>query len=153
MYEGWAVRDLGGDDEVWLSYGKFRPDWQGLLTSRDDTGSGPFSGDADYLNAGVEDVPGEEWNTTRVAAQLGLTLPGGLTPPLELDAVDPATGEAVWTHVITIEPSFDEGEPLLTGTPFMVRPYGNPIGAGRAGDPRRIELREEAPSGRVRIRG
>ena len=44
----------------------------------DDTGSGPFSGDPDYLNAGVEDVPGEEWNTDEIASQLGVTLPGSI---------------------------------------------------------------------------
>jgi hypothetical protein len=153
IYQGWIVRDFGTPDEVWIPFGKFRPDDVGLLSSRDDTGSGPFSGDEDYLNGGIEDVPGDEWTTTTVADQLGFRLPGGLDVPLALDAVDPETGEAVWTHVMTIEPAFDEGEPLYTGRPFLLRPYRNPIGEGRPGDGRVIRFYEdEVPRAQVRIR-
>lgn len=139
MYEGWIVRDFGTADELWISFGKYRPDFFGLLTSRDDTGSGPFSGDEDYLNAGVEDVPGDEYTTAVVADQLGVHIPGNLEMPILLDAVDPATGEAVWTHVITIEPAFDEDEPFYTNRPFVLRPYMNPIGEGRPSEPRVIQ--------------
>jgi hypothetical protein len=162
-YEGWAVHRHGTPDAVWVSYGKFRPDLRGLLSSRDDTGSGPYSGDEDFLNGGVEDVPGEEWVTDRIAHQLGVSLPPGVAVPFDLDAEDPVTGEAEWTHVITIEPAFDEGEPLFQGRPFTLRPYRNAIGAGGPGcreiqpiacpgDPRVIEFVEAAPTASVRTR-
>lgn len=140
MYEGWIVRDFGTADELWISFGKYRPDFFGLLTSRDDTGSGPYSGDEDYLNAGVEDVPGDEYTTSVVADQLGVQLPGNLEMPILLDEVDPATGVAVWTHIITIEPAFDEDEPFYTNHPFILRPYRNPIGEGRPSEPRVIQF-------------
>ncbi len=150
LYEGWIVYRQGTPDETWLSYGKFRPDPYGLLTSRDNTGSGVFSGDADYLNGGVEDVPGEEWTTTRVARHFGLDLPEGLTLPLDLDAVDAVTGEAVWHHMITIEPAFDEDEPLTAERPFMLRPYRNGVGAGGPGVPRKIIYLDNDPTGEAR---
>ena len=152
VYEGWIVRDYGAPNEIWISFGKFRPDNFGMLSSRDDTGSGPFSGDEDYLNGGIEDVPGDEWTTADVADQLGVRLPGDLDLPLELDAVDPETGEVVWTHVMTIEPAFDEGEPLYSGRPFL-RPYRNPIGEGGPGDGRVIRFYEdEVPRAEARVR-
>lgn len=151
-YAGWAVHRWGTPSEIWVPYGKFRPDELGLLSSRDDTGSGPFSGDEDYLNAGVEDVPGEEWADARVADELGLELPGGLQTPLNLDSVDAVTGEALWHHVITIEPAFDEGEPMYAARPFIIRPYRNPIGLGGPGDPRLIELVEAPPFAQLRSR-
>lgn len=149
-YEGWIVRQT--DPEIWVSYGKYRPDELSLLTSRDDSGAGPFSGDEDFRNAGVEDVPGEEWTTDRIAAQLGIAVPAGLELPLALDAED-ASGNAVWHHVITIEPAFDEVEGPLEGRPFVVRPYENAIGAGGPGEPRVIELARPAPLAAVRVAG
>jgi hypothetical protein len=148
-YEGWIVYRQGTPQELWIPYGKFRPDLDGLLTSRDNTGSGVFSGDADYVNAGVEDVPGNEWTTTRVADHLGLHMPGNMPLPLALDAVDSATGEAVWHHVITIEPAFDYDEPLLTDKPFTLRPYRNAVGKGGAGVPREILYQNNDPSAEV----
>lgn len=146
-YEGWIVRQ--SVPEVWISYGKFRPDELGLLTSRDDTGTGPFSGVQDYRNGGVEDVPGEEWTTTRVADVLGFELPAGLATPLLLDQVD-AGGEPVWHHVITIEPAFDLAEAPLEGRPFVARPYENAIGPDGPGVPRTILFREDRlPRARV----
>ncbi len=161
-YEGWAVFHYGRPDEVWVSYGKFRPDLLGLLSSRDDTGSGPYSGDEDYLNAGVEDVPGEEWTTDNVAIQIGVSLPPGVSVPFDLDAEDPVTLEAEWTHAITIEPAFDEGEPMFQGKPFVIQPYRNPIGVGGEGcreiqphacpgDPRVILYEEDPPTATVRL--
>ena len=144
-YEGWIVYRPGSEDETWISYGKYRPDLYGLLTSRDNTGSGPFSGDEDFRNGGVEDVPGDEWT----ANPLGLDLPEQLALPLALDALDPVTGEALWHHAITVEPAFDETEPLTTERPFMIRPYSNPIGEGRPGDPRKILYRGGNPEGTV----
>lgn len=146
LYEGWIVHRPGTAEEIWISYGKYRPDLYGLLTSRDHTGSGPFSGDEDFRNGGVEDVPGEEWTVDHPEYDI----PGGLELPLELDALDPQTGEAVWYHVITVEPAFDESERITTERPFVVRPYRNPIGEGRASDPRRIEYQENDPVGTIR---
>lgn len=145
-YEGWLVWQ--GPPRVWISYGKFRPDEGGLLTSRDDTGTGPFAGAEDFRNAGVEDVPGEEWTSDEIARQLGIALPGGFALPLAVDSVD-AAGTALWHHVISIEPAFDLVEGPLEGEPFVLRPYENPIGAGGPGVPRTIELVRGAPSGRV----
>jgi hypothetical protein len=161
-YEGWAVFHYGRPDEVWVSYGKFRPDLLSLLSSRDDTGSGPYSGDEDYLNAGVEDVPGEEWTTDNIAVQIGVSLPPGVSVPFDLDAEDPVTLEAEWTHVITIEPAFDEGEPMFQGNPLVIQTYRNPIGVGGEGcreiqphacpgDPRVILYEEEPPTATVRL--
>lgn len=142
-YEGWIVLHHGADDAVWISYGKYRPDEHGLLTSRDNTGSGPFSGDVDFVNGGIEDVPGDEWTTNL----FDLPVPGGLTLPLVLDAVD-HDGAAVWTHVITVEPSFDESEPLGAERPF-IPVYANPIGAGGPQVPRRILPVAGVPVGRI----
>lgn len=147
LYEGWIVRDHGTQEAVWIAYGKFRPDAYGFLNSRDATGSGPFSGDADYRNGGIEDVPGDEWTVN----PFGLALPGGQELPLRLDEVDAASGEPRWSHVITVEPAFEEDEPLLTERPFVVQPYLNAIAAGPPGDPRVIGYVEEGvPHGRVR---
>jgi hypothetical protein len=150
IYEGWIVRQ--GEPEIWISYGKYRPDELSLLRSRDDSGAGPFSGDEDFRNAGVEDVPGEEWTSTRVAGQIGVSLPTGLTLPLALDAVD-AQGRPAWHHVITIEPSFDEIEGPLEGRPFVVRPYENAIGPGGPGDPRTIQFTNVLPRAVIRASG
>lgn len=146
-YEGWIVYRPGMPEETWISFGKYRPDLYGMLTSRDNTGSGVFSGDEDYLNAGVEDVPGEEWHTNL----FGYPVPGGFELPLALDAVD-ADGVALWYHTITIEPVFDESEPLFSERPFPLRPYRNPIGEGGPGIPRKILYRDNDPSGVVRPR-
>lgn len=145
-YEGWVVRT--GSDPVWISYGKFRPDELSLLSSRDDSGTGPFSGAEDFRTAGVEDVPGEEWTTDRVARRLGITLPGDLELPLALDAVD-GDGEAVWHHVISVEPSWQLAEGPVEGRPFPVRPYENAIGAGGPGLPRTLVLAHPPPTAGV----
>lgn len=150
VYEGWIVRQPGTARETWVPYGKFTPDERGLLTSRDNTGSEVFSGDADFRNGGVEDVPGGEWTTTRVAADLGLAMPGGLALPLALDSVD-ATGAAIWYHVITIEPVADESEAMLSDRPFLLRPYRNAIGAGGPGEPRAIVYRASDPTGEITV--
>jgi hypothetical protein len=63
--------------------------------------------------------------------------------------VDPLTGEAVWYHVITIEPAFDEGEPMYDARPFFIQPYGNPVGEGGPGDPRLINYVGGEPVGQV----
>lgn len=149
LYEGWIVYRPGTPEETWISYGKYRPDHYSLLTSRDNTGSGVFSGDADFVNGGVESVPGDEWTTTEVAEQLGVTLPGAVSVPLRLNTVD-AAGEALWHHAITIEPAFDEDEPLTRERPFLLRPYRNIIGLGGPEMPRRIIYQNSDPRGEVR---
>lgn len=145
-YEGWIVWQ--GEAEVWISYGKYRPDEFGLLSSRDDTGTGPFSGAEDFRNAGVEDVPGEEWTSTGIADQLGITLPGGFSVPLAVDSVD-AEGSALWHHVITVEPAADLVEGPLEGEPFPFHAYRNPIGPEGPGVPRTIVRISAGPVGRV----
>ena len=149
-YEGWVVWQ--GEPQVWISYGKFRPDEFSLLTSRDDTGTGPFSGAEDFRNAGVEDVPGEEWTSTEVADQLGIELPGGFEIPLALDAVTPE-GEALWHHVITVEPAADLTEGPLAGAPFPMAIYENPIGPEGPGVPRTIVRTTAGPVGDLRPAG
>jgi hypothetical protein len=146
-YEGWIVWQ--GDPKVWISYGKYRPDEAGLLSSRDDSGTGPFGGTEDFRNAGVEDVPGEEWTSDEIALQLGIELPGGFDLPLALDSVD-ATGKVMWHHAISIEPAFDLVEGPLEGKPFVVRPYENEIGAGGPGVPRVIRMAHDPPTASVR---
>ncbi|HET9984632.1 MAG TPA: hypothetical protein VFQ38_13640 [Longimicrobiales bacterium] len=147
-YEGWIVHGWGKPDAIWISFGKFRPDQEQLLTSRDNTGSGPFSGDADFRNGGVEDVPGDEWTTN----PLGLPLPPGVVLPIQLDSVD-ARGEAAWSMVITIEPASDEAEPLRSEHPFVLRPYRDPIGAGPPWQPRIIQFLDNTPTAEARITG
>lgn len=146
-YEGWIVWQ--GPSPVWISYGKFRPDELSLLSSRDDSGTGPFSGAEDFRTAGVEDVPGEEWTTDRVARRLDITLPGGFDLPLALDSLD-GEGEALWHHVISVEPAWQLAEGPLEGRPFVVRPYENAVGAGGPGVPRTIVLAHAPPTAEVR---
>ena len=144
-YEGWMVRDAGQPGEVWLSYGKFVPDWTGALNQADDTGWGPFSGVTDFRRARLEDYPGDDW----VDNPLGLPLPAGLALPLDLREKD-AQGRLRWTHVITVEPATDRGEPLTTERPSVVRPYADPFGDRAPGVPRTITLqRDRLPSGRA----
>ncbi|MBI4421789.1 MAG: anti-sigma factor [Gemmatimonadetes bacterium] len=138
VYEGWMVRDLDSPSAVWLSYGKFTPDGTGALSSRDDTGWGPFSGVTDFLTAGEEDFPGDDW----ISNPLGYSVPGNLSLPLNLREKT-AAGAGRWTHVITIEPSSDRGEAIATQRPFVVRPYRDSFGDGGPGVPRAITFRPE----------
>jgi hypothetical protein len=147
VYEGWMVRDIELPTAVWLSYGKFLPDATGAVNSRDDTGWGEFSGVVDYLN-GEEEFPGDDW----IANPLGYPVPGGLTLPLNLREKN-SSGALRWTHVITIEPASDKGEPVTTPRPFVVRPYRDSFGDGGPGVPRTITFRPDGvPSGEVVVR-
>ena len=130
-YEGWVVRDLGTPGAVWLSYGKFVPDVTGAINARDDTGWGPFSGVLDFKTAGEEEYPGDDW----ISNPLGFPLPGGLRLPLDLTEKN-AAGEHRWSHVITIEPVRDRGEPLTTERPFPLRPYRDRFGGPSYGEVR-----------------
>lgn len=147
-YEGWMVRDIDQPGAIWLSYGKFLPDNTGTINSRDDTGWGPFSGVTDFLTAGEEEFPGDDW----ISNPLGFPLPAGLTLPLNLREKD-TWGVVRWTHVITVEPSSDRGEPIARERPFVVRPYRDSFGDGGPGIARSITYRADGvPSGRVAAR-
>ena len=147
VYEGWMVRDIDTPNAVWLSYGKFLPDASGTVNTRDDTGWGEFSGVTDFLK-GEEEFPGDDW----ISNPLGYQVPGGLTLPLNLREKS-ATGAGRWTHLITIEPSSDRGEPVTTPRPFTIRPYRDPFGDGAPGAARTITFRADGvPRGEVTIR-
>jgi len=147
VYEGWMVRDIDSPNAVWLSYGKFLPDASGAVNTRDDTGWGEFSGVTDFLK-GEEEFPGDDW----ISNPLGYQMPGGLTLPLNLREKTTG-GLGRWTHLITIEPSSDRGEPVTTPRPFTVRPYRDPFGEGGPGAPRAITFRADGvPRGEVVLR-
>jgi hypothetical protein len=137
VYEGWMVRDIDTPSATWLSYGKFRPDNTGAVNQRDDTGWGPFSGHPDFLK-GEEEFPGDDW----ISNDLGLPLPNGLSLPLNLRERNPS-GTLRWTHVITVEPASDKGEPYTTERPFILRPYQDSFGDGAPGVARAITRRDE----------
>lgn len=144
-YEGWMVRDIDTPGAIWLSYGKFTPDASGAVNTRDDTGWGPYSGVRDFLTAGEEEFPGDDW----IANPLGYPLPAGLVLPLNLREKD-AQGTGRWTHVITIEPTSDKGEGISRERPFTIRPYRDAFGDGGPGSPRTITFRPEGvPGGEV----
>jgi hypothetical protein len=146
-YEGWMVRDIDTPNAVWLSYGKFLPDATGTVNSRDDTGWGEFSGVTDYLK-GEEEFPGDDW----ISNPLGYQMPGGLPLPLNLREKT-AGGASRWTHLITIEPASDRGEPVTTPRPFTIRPYRDAFGDGGPGIARTITFRSEGvPRGEVVLR-
>jgi Anti-sigma-K factor rskA len=146
-YEGWMVRDIGTADEIWLSYGKFLPDETGALSEKDDTGWGPFSGVVDFRTNSVEDFPGDDW----VSNPLGYPFPSALSLPLNLREKD-AAGRLRWTHVISIEPATNKGEPIGAERPFFIRPYSDPFGDGEPGVPRVITYRPSAvPRGAVQV--
>ncbi|MGQ0647804.1 MAG: hypothetical protein ACT4P7_09550 [Gemmatimonadaceae bacterium] len=144
-YEGWMVRDLGSPGAIWLSYGKFRPDATGAVSSRDDTGWGAYSGVRDFATAGEEEFPGDDW----ISNPLGLPFPAGLTLPLDLREKN-SQNIGRWTHVITIEPASDRGEAISTERPFVIRPYRDAFGDGGPGSPRAITFRADGvPGGAV----
>jgi hypothetical protein len=146
-YEGWMVRDISQASAIWLSYGKFVPDWTGALNQPDDTGWGPFSGVIDFRTARTEDFPGDDWLSNP------LHLPWRAELPLPLNLVEKdAQGRLRWTHVITIEPATDRGEPLTTERPFFMRPYTDPFGDLPPGAPRAITFHAETlPRGTVTL--
>jgi hypothetical protein len=147
-YEGWMVRDLGQPSAVWLSYGKFVPDWTGALDQPDDTGWGPFSGVLDYARARLEDFPGDDW----ISNPLHLPWRPELTLPLDLREKT-AGGQMRWTHVVTIEPASDRGEPITTERPFFMRPYVDPFGDLGPGVARTISFHGESmPRGTADLR-
>lgn len=148
FYEHWVVRDLGSEEEIWLSNGKFRPNRFGVVIGRDHTGWGPFSGVADYETAGEEEVPGADY----YGNPLGLPFPEALELPLDLTEQS-ADGLSRWHYVITAEPSSDWNEPLTTERPFPVMLYVEPFGTGGPGEPRALRLRTDLlPRGTAEVR-
>jgi len=144
-YEGWMVRDLGTANAIWLSYGKFTPDYTGAVNTRDNTGWGPFSGVVDFRTDGEEEFPGDDW----ISNPLNFPLPNGLTLPLNLRETD-GTGAFRWTHVITIEPVWNDTEAIGSERPFLVRPYQDPFGGGAPGAARTITFHSDGvPSARL----
>ena len=147
-YEGWMVRDISQPNAIWLSYGKFTPDYTGAVNSRDDTGWGPFSGVLNFRTLGEEEFPGDDW----IANPLNLPFPTDLTLPLNLREKNSA-GQERWTHVITIEPATNRGESIGSERPFILRPYRDVFGQGAPGVARTITFRPEGvPSGRAELR-
>jgi hypothetical protein len=147
-YEGWMVRDIGQPDAIWLSYGKFVPDFTGAINTRDDSGWGPFSGVVNFRTLGEEEFPGDDW----ISNPLNLPFPRTLSLPLNLRETN-TSGVFRWTHVITIEPAWNRGEPIGSERPFVIRPYQDPFGNGEPGAPRTITYRPESvPSGRAQFR-
>jgi hypothetical protein len=147
-YEGWMVRDIGQPSAIWLSYGKFAPDFTGAINSRDDTGWGPFSGVVNFRTLGEEEFPGDDW----ISNPLNLPFPKALSLPLNLRETD-ASGNFRWTHLITIEPAWNKGEAVGSERPFVLQPYQDAFGGGAPGTPRTITFRpENVPSGRAQLR-
>lgn len=146
-YEGWMVRDIDSPQAIWLSYGKFLPDQMGVVNTRDDTGWGPFSGVAEY-RLGEEEFPGDDWIDNIHA----LPFPAGLALPLDLREKRP-DGSSRWTHVITVEPMWNKGEPMTTERPFAIRPYQDAFGDGAPGIPRTITYHpSRMPQGVAQVR-
>lgn len=147
-YEGWMVRDYGTPGAVWLSYGKFTPDQSGAVNRRDDTGWGPFSGVTDFRTAGEEEFPGDDW----ISNPLNYPVPGGLSLPIDLR--ERGAGNAPrWTHIISIEPAFDRGEPITAERPFLILPYRDPFSALEPGDAIPITFHPGAvPVGKATVR-
>jgi hypothetical protein len=144
-YEGWMVRDFGQPNAIWLSYGKFVPDYTGALNSRDDTGWGPFSGVVNFKTDGEEEFPGDDW----ISNPLNLPFPKELTLPLNLRETT-SSGASRWTHIITIEPATNRGEAVGSERPFLLQPYRDPFGSGAPGEARTITFHPDAlPSGRA----
>jgi len=147
-YEGWMVRDLDRLNAIWLSYGKFVPDWTSAVNQPDDTGWGPFSGVLDFRRARLEDFPGDDW----ISNPLRLPWRADLTLPLDLREKD-AQGRMRWSHVITIEPATDRGEPVTTERPFVLHPYVDAFGDLGPGIARTITAHlETMPRGTADVR-
>ncbi len=147
-YEGWMVRDYESPNEIWLSYGKFLPDVTGALSEKDDTGWGPFSGIVNFRTESIENFPGDDW----ISTPLGYPFPAQLTLPLNLREKN-TSGQLRWTHVITIEPISDRGEPVGSERPSFLRPYSDSFGDANAGVPRNITYRPNGvPRGTVEVR-
>jgi hypothetical protein len=122
VYEGWVVNRPGTAMQTAISYGKYAPQADGTVSTRDSDAAGPLSGAPGDLGAGPP-FPGGDF----VMAN-GNTVPGGIALPFDFNGDDLVTGDSEWMHVISIEPTFDEGEATLAAVPFQLKPFGNPFG-------------------------
>ncbi len=145
VYEGWVVYGPGTPMQTAISYGKYEPQSDGTLSARDSDAAGPLSGAPGDLAAGPP-VPGGDF----VMAN-GETVPGGIALPFDFNGDDVITGDSEWMHVVSIEPSFDEGEASLNAVPFQLKPFGNPFGDGGPTDMRTIGALDPLPTGTATI--
>jgi hypothetical protein len=75
-----------------------------------------------------------------------------LTLPLNLRETNLA-GQQRWTHLITIEPATNRGEPIGSERPFIIRPYRDVFGDGAPGIARTITFRADGvPSGKAELK-
>ena len=81
----------------------------------------------------------------------GSTVPPGLELRFDFNGDDATQGDSQWMHVISIEPSFDQGEGTLNATPFLLKPFGNPFGDGGPTDARTITALVPMPTGTASI--
>ena len=145
VYEGWVVYEPGTTMQTAISYGKYEPQPNGTLSTRDSDAAGPLSGAPGDLMAGPL-VPGGDF----VMAN-GETVPGSIALPFDFNGDDIVSGDSKWMHVISIEPSFDEGEASLDAVPFQLKPFGNPFGDGGPTDMRTINTLGPLPTGTATI--
>ncbi|HET9982950.1 MAG TPA: anti-sigma factor [Longimicrobiales bacterium] len=139
VYEGWMVRDMGTPQAIWLSYGKFLPEAHGVVNQKDDTGWGPFSGVEDWRTMGDDNFPGDDW----VGNPDNLPFPSALTLPVNLQEKTSA-GAPRWTHVITVEPARDRGEPIGSERPLpLFMPYVDAFRVTNAGEPQAMTYHVE----------
>ena len=143
VYEGWVVYGPGTSMESPVSYGKFTPQSDGTVSGRDSDAAGPLSGAPGNLEAGPP-FPGSDF-----VAMNGNAIPPGLQLRFDFNGDDATQGDSQWMHVISIEPSFDQGEGTLNATPFLLKPFGNPFGDGGPTDARTIAALAPLPTGTV----
>jgi hypothetical protein len=145
VYEGWVVHQPGTAMQTAISYGKYEPQADGTVSTRDSDAAGPLSGAPGDLSAGPP-FPGGDF-----VMDNGNAVPGGIALPFDFNGDDVVTGDSEWMHVISIEPAFDEGEASLAARPFQLKPFGNPFGDGGPTDPRTIAALLPMPSGTATI--
>jgi hypothetical protein len=145
VYEGWVVHRPGTAMQTAISYGKYEPQAGGTVSTRDSDAAGPLSGAPGDLGAGPP-FPGGDF-----VMDNGNTVPGGIALPFDFNGDDQVTGDSEWMHVISIEPTFDEGEATLAAVPFQLKPFGNPFGDGGPTDQRTITALSPLPTGTATI--
>ena len=107
--------------------------------------AGPFSAAPGNLEAGPP-FPGSDF-----VAMNGNAIPPGLQLRFDFNGDDDIQGDSQWMHVISIEPSFDQGEGTLNATPFLLKPFGNAFGDGGPTDARTITALVPLPTGTATI--
>ncbi len=75
-----------------------------------------------------------------------------MTLPFDLNGDADLGNPSRWTHVITIEPTFDLGEDRVPPRPFLLQPHRNAVGEGLPNEGRVVECHPEfVPSGTATI--